>query len=330
MGAAVVALACALHEHHALDISAIGRTLHRLSLAGCFHCEFFKSCLIHHVCALAATQFRQLVDIVAGEAGRLHDRADHFSRGRAAFGGDLDREFAGCTAGFSDGRIEIQLDARMAACTAHQLADTGVDRVVERHARRSAFPQFCGPASQLCLLFHHDHVVAGFGRFQRCSQPGYAAAHHQNALVLRGVGIAFRHIHFLQFGTAHAYIVVRHFLREFFCFLGIGLAPDHAFADIGACHGNMREIKGFGLGAARAGRNHDMVDAFFFDVVTDHLYAFGVAQEGMLAHQFHLAFTRGHFYHLCRIQSFADTASLADIRCCFHLAHNLTSVLSDL
>ena len=109
-------------------------------------------------------------------------------------------------------------------------------------------------------------------------------------LVVAGVGIACRQLHFLHFGAAHAHVVVRHLLRGFARARRYRAGPDHAFAQVGARQRHAREIERLGLGAARTGGDHHVGDAFVVDVVADHLHAVGVAQEVVLAHQVHLAF----------------------------------------
>ena len=131
-----------------------------------------------------------------------------------------------------------------------KLGDAGFDRIRIGGLVGSALPQFRRPATEFALLFHEGRVIAGFRGLQRRRKSGHAATDDQNASVLAFVRSTFGQLHFFYFGAAHAHIVIRHLLGDFLRVGALGLAPDHAFTNVGARHRNVLKIERLGLGAA--------------------------------------------------------------------------------
>ena len=203
----------------------------------------------------------------------------------------------------------------------HQFGHAGVLRLGIGLLVRHALVQLGGPAAECTFLFDDQHLVARIRRLDGRRQAGHAAAHNQDALVRGAIRVAGRHRHLLEFGAAHADVVIGHFLAHLVMVRAFGHDPEHTFAQVGACHGHVRKVKGFGLGAARAGADHHMGDAFVLDVVTDGLHPFGAAQHVVAPDQGHLAFAFGHFLQRSKIEHLAQATAGAQVRGKFIVGH---------
>ncbi len=316
-----VALTGTLHKHDRLHRRAIRRPADHAVARRSGRRQRFEPGLVDHVGRLAAAKLGQLVHVVQGESGRLHDGADVLGVRRARFGGNVDHEAARRAVGLGDGRVQIHLDVAVGLHLRNQVGHAGVGGRLERLVHRSALVELAGPAAQCAgFLDQHDRV-AGLRGLDRGGHAGDAAADDQQGLAAAGVGVAGGRGHRLHFGAAHADVVFRHFLGGLARLVGVGTNPDHAFAQVGACHRMFRKVERLGLGAARAGADHDVGDALVGDVVPDHRHPVGVAQEFVRFRQRHLAVLLCDLDQRVGVETLAQSAALADIRCDFDVSH---------
>ena len=324
--ASLVALTGALDEDHRFDFLAVG-ALDRATLGG--HGQGFESGLVHHV-GLAAAELGQFGHIVSREACGLDDRADSFLAYGSRFLSQLDREAARCAGGFGDGRIQVQLDLRVGG---NLCGHFGHARLLCRGVgflEGLAFPQLRRHAAQGAGLLDDHGFVAGRGDFQRGRHARHAAADDQDALARAFLGVAGRGGHLLDLGAAHADVVGRHLLAHLIVILAGGNHPQHAFAQIGARHGDALELEGLGLGATRAGTDADMGHRLVGDVVPDHLHAFGIAEERMALDDGHLAFLLGNGLELRRCRRGALHRAIDVERACCRTGAEHAAVLAAL
>ena len=138
------------------------------------------------------------------------------------------------------------------------------------------------------------------------------------------VRVAGRDLELLQLGTAHADVVVGHLLAHLVVRLAFGNGPEHALAQVGARQRGAGKAEGLDLGAARARGQHDVGHAFVVDVPADRRHTVVTAQEGVLAHQRHLALALRDLGEPLHVEPLAEAAAGAQVGGSLHDASALS------
>ncbi len=168
----------------------------------------------------------------------------------------LHLELAGHARGLRDARVELDLDAGLGLDRRDQRADLIRFGLAIGCVVRNELGQVQRVAAELARLLDQQHGIAALRRLARGREARQAAAHNQDALVERPLGVRHRHGDLARLGDGHADIVRRRHLRVV---LAGGLRPGHLLAQVRAHHLHAVEAELVLVHARRARGDHGLI-----------------------------------------------------------------------